>query len=310
MALTTTARPASGRPAPAAPRNPGPSWGYRFLRTADQILPEPIYRPLRGVGTAIALARMPEQRRHSRAYLRQVLGREPRAGDVFRHFFAFEEALMLRLRVANGRHVPCRYGPGTEDFAAWMGSDTPAFLGTMHIGVSDTLGFQLAGKSTRPIFIVRQRVANSHDTEALCARFGERLRLIWVNEGRDLLFELKSAVEAGGTVALQCDRLEFSTRTEAFEFLGARRLFSVTIYHLALLFDRPVLLAVGVPDGPNATRLHASPRFTRHAGEGRAETLARAHDHFQAFLRDIERLLRASPYWWFNFTPLNPSVAG
>ena len=33
---------------------------------------------------------------------------------------------------------------------------------------------------------------------------------------------------------------------------------------------------------------------------------ARAHEHFQNFLRQVEGLLREQPYLWFNFTPLNP----
>ncbi|MEY2880623.1 MAG: hypothetical protein RLZZ15_3003, partial [Verrucomicrobiota bacterium] len=147
------------------PRNPGPSWGYRFLRTADRVLPEPLYRPLRAAGTAVALAGMAAQRRHSRAYLALALGRPPTLRDVFRHFFAFEEALMLRLRVANGRAARCTYAPGAEAFRTWMDTAEPALLGTLHVGASDTLGFLLAAQARRPIFLVRQRVGNSHDLE-------------------------------------------------------------------------------------------------------------------------------------------------
>ena len=50
-----------------APRNPGPSWGYRVLRTADRALPEALFRPLRGAGTWGAVATLPRQRRCSRA---------------------------------------------------------------------------------------------------------------------------------------------------------------------------------------------------------------------------------------------------
>ena len=34
------------------PRNPGPSWGFGFLRVADRVLPEWFYRPLRAAGMA------------------------------------------------------------------------------------------------------------------------------------------------------------------------------------------------------------------------------------------------------------------
>ena len=41
---------------PAVARNPGPSWGFRFLCICDRILPEFIFRPLRWIGTWVALA--------------------------------------------------------------------------------------------------------------------------------------------------------------------------------------------------------------------------------------------------------------
>lgn len=294
-------------PAPAdAPRNPGPSWGYRFLRLVDRLLPEAIYRPLRAAGTAIALVAMRAQRRHSRAYLAVVLGRRPTRLEVFRHFFAFEESLMYRLRVANGRHAPCTYATDTNAFRDWMETGERALLGTMHIGVSDTLGFQLAAQAHRDIYLVRQRVGNSHDTEALAARMGGQLRFIWVNDPRELLFALKDAAATEGSIALQCDRLEFSARAESFQFLGARRLFPFTIYHLSLIFDRPVIFSVGVPDGGHRSRLYASSRFARRPGESKAAALERARAHFQEFLTLIEGVLREQPYLWFNFLPLNP----
>lgn len=303
----TPPRPA---PAPLPSRNPGPSWGYQFLRLADRVLPEVVFRPLRALGTGIALAGMPCQRRHSRDYLRVLLPRPPTWRDVFRHFFAFEESLMLRLRLANGAAVPCDYAADATDFSRWIASGESMLLGTMHVGLSDMLGFQLGGLARGPVHIVRQRVGNSHDTEALAHRCGGAVRFIWVNDRTDLLFALKEAAQTGGVIALQCDRLEHSSRTEAFEFLGARRLFPFTIYHLALIFDRPVLLSVGVAGDGRRSRLHSSPVFRRQPGEARADALRRARDHFQDFLRLVESLLRADPYCWFNFLPLNPPAAG
>src|SRR5580658_8865453 len=116
------------REMPRENRNPGPSWGYRFLRLADRSLPEAVFRPLRAAGTWIAVAAMPRERRASRDYLRIVLAREPRAADLFRHFFAVCEALMLKLRVANGRAHTCVLGPGSDDFAHWLASERPALL--------------------------------------------------------------------------------------------------------------------------------------------------------------------------------------
>ncbi len=293
----------------SAARNPGPDWGYAFLRLADKVLPEWLYRPLRGLGTAIAMAGMREQRRHSRDYLRLMLGREPGVREVFRHFFAFEESLMLKLRIANGRHIPCEYTEGAQDFRRWMEGGGPVFLGTMHVGVSDMLGFQIGGRGEHSVYLVRQQVGNSHDTERLERRFGGRVKFIWVNRPQDMIFALKDAAATPHAIAMQCDRVEHSARVEAFQFLGARRLFPFTIYHLALIFRRPVLLSVGVTKACGTSELHAAPVFELREGERREEALARARVHFQGFLTQVEVLLRRDPYVWYNFTALNP-VAG
>ena len=213
---------------------------------------------------------------------------------------------MLKLRVANGRPVPCDCAPSGQPFLDWIANGGPVLLGTLHIGVSDMLGFQLGGQVNRRVYLVRQRVGNSRDTERLAAHFGEWLRFIWVNDSGEMLFALKTAAATGDAIALQCDRVEFSTRTEAFDFFGARRLFPVTIYHLARIFDRPVILTVGLPTPSGHSRLYGSPRFDPVPGEPRSVARARAHEHFQGFLRQVEGLLREQPYLWFNFTPLNP----
>lgn len=309
MGVNTTSPATKVDPIPGAEKpatsNPGPSWGYRFVSVLDTILPEWIFRPLRQAGTWVALAIMPVRREHSRAYLALVLGREPRRRELFRHFFAAMDFLVLRLRVARGHPHRGELAPDAEGFRALLATGEPALLGTFHIGHSDLTGFLIGRQEQRRVFMVRQRVGNSHDTEVLGARFGAWISFIWVNDPGNLLFALKDAVAAGGSVAMQCDRFEFTSKTEAFQFLGARRVFPFTIYHLALIFRLPVVLSVGLPDGPGKSIVHSSPLF-RPDDRGKSENLARAHTHFQEFLTRIEGFLHENPSLWFNFLPLNP----
>jgi len=289
---------------PPALRNPGPSWGFRFVRLCDRILPEWVFGSLRKVGSWCAVLLMPTQRRHSRGYLRIVLGREPRYRDVYRHFLAVCEALVLRLRVADGLPHRCVLGEGSEEFGVWLASGRPALLGTFHIGNSDLTGFLLAGQGRKRVHLVRLRVANSHDTDALAERFGDRLKFVWVNEPGEMLFALKEAGQGGDTLALQCDRPDHSSRSETFDFLGRRCRFPFTIYHLAFIFNRPVVLSFGAPSSREQSIVVASPIFEALAGEDRRAALARGRIHFQDFLVRVEAYLRREPYQWLNFLPL------
>jgi predicted LPLAT superfamily acyltransferase len=292
-------------------RNPGPSWGFAFLQNAERLLPWPVFRGLLAIGSAAAVACMPEQRRHSRAFLAAALGRRPSPADVWRHFQSCAEFVVLKLRVARG--VPHRgsFDPAfSGDFEPLVSSGRPALFGTFHFGRSDLLGYLLGRRFDRKVFMIRLQMENSADSAQLGRLFGDRIAFIWVNRRENLLFALKEAVASGGSLAMQCDRLEFAAKAEPFEFLGARRLFPFTIYHLALLFHRPVIFCIGLPGaGRDETVLHSSAAFEPDPGIGRDENLRRARAHFQAVLAHLERQVRQNPWLWFNFLPLNPEPA-
>jgi predicted LPLAT superfamily acyltransferase len=288
----------------AVRRNPGPGWGFSFLARADALLPAAVFDFFLGIGAGVAVAIMPRERRYSRDYLTAILGRPARGTEIWRHFFAFARTLALRLRVAEGRPYRCVGSADGAPFVALMKSGEPVLLGTFHFGHSDLLGFML-GQFDRRVHMIRQRVENSRDTRRLAERFGGSVTYLWVNERENLLYSLKTAIESGAVVAMQCDRAEFSAKHEPFDFLGRRRLFPFTLYHLALIFRRPVALCVSVPQGPNESLVYSSPVFAPDGGS-KDENLARARAHFQDFLTRLESLLRRDPFLWYNFTPLNP----
>ena len=290
-------------------RNPGPSWGCAFLSWADRWWPRWFFRPVLMAGTWVALAFMPVQRAHSRAYLAVVLGRPARLVEVWRHFFAVADFLVLELRVGRGALVRCTLAPDNEAaFETLVRSDRPALFGTFHFGGSDLLGY-LLGERGRRVSIIRLRVDNSDETRLLGERFGRQVSFLWINDPVNLLFELKAALEAGVSLALKCDRLEFSAKSEPFEFLGARRQFPFTVYHLAILFDRPVVFCTAVADTvKDELRVFASPVFTPDPAAGREANTQAARAHFQAVLTQLESLVRQHPFLWFNFLPLNPAA--
>lgn len=291
------------------PRNPGPSWGFAFLLWADRWWPRWFFRRMLVIGSWIGLAFMPAQRAASRAYLSVVFGRPARLAEVGQHFVAFAEFLLLKLRASRGVEVRCELEPeNAPAFETLVRSTQPALFGTFHFGGSDLLGYLLSERGRR-VTVIRQRVGNSADTRLLGEKYRGRVSFLWINDPASLLFDLKIALEAGESLALQCDRLEFSAKTEAFQFLGARRMFPFTIYHLALLFGRPVVFCLAVPESSAAVlRVLASPVFTPDPGASRAGNTLAARAHFQAVLVQLEKLVRRHPFLWFNFLPLNPEA--
>jgi len=281
------------------PRNPGPSWGYGFLLWADRWWPRWLFQPVLMAGTWVALAFMPVQRAHSRAYLAVVLGRPARLVEVWRHFFVQADFLMLELRVGRGAPVRCTLDPENEAaFEALVRSDRPALFGSF------------LGERGRRVSILRLQVSNSAETRLLGERFREQVSFLWVNDPVNLLFELKAALEAGQSLAMKCDRLEYSAKSEPFHFLGAHRQFPFTIYQLAILFDRPVVFCLAVADtAQSEMRVFASSVFTPDPAAGRAANTEAARRHFQEVLLQLDALVRQHPYHWFNFRPLNPAVA-
>lgn len=291
-------------------RNPGPSWGAAFLLWAERWWPRWFFRPVLMAGTWVAVVFMPAQRGFSRAYLTLVFGRPARWVEVWRHFLALTDSLLLSLRAGRGAAVRCALdAKNKEAFESVVSSGRPALFGTFHFGDSDLLGYLLAGWGRR-VTIIRLQVGNSVETRQLGERFSDQVSFLWVNDPARLIFDLKAAIEAGESLAMKCDRVEFSTRTEPFHFLGAKRLFPFTIYHLALMFDRPVVFCTALPGaGRDALRVLSSPVFTPDSAAGRETNLAAARVHFQAVLTHLETLVRAHPFLWFNFLPMNPEAA-
>ncbi|MDP0501358.1 MAG: hypothetical protein Q7P63_14790 [Verrucomicrobiota bacterium JB022] len=285
-------------------RNPGPSWGYAFLTQAERLLPRPALEACLDLGAQTAVRFMAAQRNASAEYLAALWGRPATRDEIDAHFRAFVDSLMAKLRLGRGLrpHFAVADVPEKEGFLRLCRTDRPALFGTMHVGHCDLMGASLS-EFGRQIHMLRLRVGNSLDTDLIERHFGQDVRFIWVNEPSQYLWELKQTMEAGHTVALQADRLEFGSKRAAFDFLGARRWFPFTLYYLAHLYQRPVAFAFAVPLGPD--RVQVVPSAVLEPQASRAAALEAGREHFQSVLRLLESILRGHPYIWFNFLPLN-----
>lgn len=303
------ARARRGGRLPDTDRNPGPEGGYALAAWALTHVPGWFMRGAMVVGSTVAWATLLCQRANSRRYLRLALGRAPSAGEVWRHFHTYTEYFVLRLRICQGKEPRLAFAPGEGDeLRAFLATKHPALYGTMHVGHSDLLGFLLVTLGGH-VHMVRKQVGNSEDVGWLAKRYAGSVSFVWINDWSRLVLAMNDALRDGHSLAMQCDRPEYSSKLEEFSFLGQRMLFPFTIYHLAVMHGLPVVLsyAVSGEDDPESVVVHMMPMFHPRAGHAhRTENFAAAHAHFQAFLARLETQLRRTPFVWFNFTPMNP----
>ena len=95
--------------------------------------------------------------------------------------------------------------------------------------------------------MIRKKVGNSEDVDRLAERYGASVSFIWINDWSRLVLAMNDALREGKSLALQCDRPEYSSKKEGFEFFGERRSFPFTIYHLAIMHGLPVVMSFAVP---------------------------------------------------------------
>ncbi len=290
-------------------RNPGPSWGYAFLQSAARWMPAPLFRACLRAGAVAGWACMPRAREYERRYWEALLGRPPTLREQWAHFGDFAETLAAKLALAQGVRPRFHFhdSESSRDFAAICREPGAALFGSFHVGEADLMGAMLA-EFGRTVHMVRLRVGNSRDIRTLEQSLAGSLRFIWVNQPDEMLFALKNALEAGHGVAMHCDRPAFGARKEAFSFLGRRRWFPFTIYHLSALFQAPVGFAFALRrDGTGSIPVVTAPVF--HPDPGREATITKAKAHFQEVLYLLETHLRHDPGIWFNFEPLNEPVS-
>ena len=205
--------------------------------------------------------------------------------------------LLLKLRVARG--VPHRgaFDPAfAGDFEAFMRTGQPAFFGTFHFGQSDLLGYLLGHVFRRQVFMVRLQMGNAADTQQLGRLFGEWIKFIWVNKPENSAGSLSEGSPWRQVVRWRCNVTGLSSppRPSTLNLSAPAGCFPLTIYHLALLFDRPVLFCLGLAWLCRAieTVLHSSKTFVPDRSLSREANLQRAREHFQDMLTHLETLVR------------------
>lgn len=281
-------------------KNLGPQWGPDLLLLLDRILPSRVLNFFVLCACYFCVPLLKSQTKVSTDWLWRIRGKKPHHSEIARHYYHFILSLLELLRMSkNTRHVFNCVGANAKHFQDFLKSGKPALFGTFHIGNSDLLGYAL-GERGHKIGMIRMNSGNSAETRRLVARFQENVKIVWVDKPENIFFEIKRILQSGESLAMKCDRLEFSSKGELFYFAGRQYEFPFTIYHLAILFNLPLWFCVGVPSGKGITDVYPFSVFVPDVLD-KGTSLRKGKIHFQSVLNDIEEILKENPYLWFNF---------
>lgn len=283
----------------------GSLWGLRFIAAAYALLGRRICVWVMAPIVFHFFCLGAEQRRASRAYLGQVLGRQPALADSFRHFMDFAGSALDAFAAWSGALPPQVMELADPDFLARaMADPRGALLVVSHHGSAE-LARALMEPALRDRLTVLVHTRHAGNYNRLLARYrGEAAaRMIQVSEiGPDTAILLRDCVERGDWVAVAGDRVPVlsSGRVITVPFLGRPAEFSQGPWLLAALLDCPVHLLFCRRYRPGAWRLMLEPfrdRVVLPRGR-RAEILA---EHTAAYARRLERECREAPWQWYNF---------
>ena len=298
---------AAAQAAWAARRERGSLRLLRFMAWLAVTAGRPLTRLLLHPITLYFLLMAHEPRRHSARYLGRVFGRRPSWREQYRHFHAFASTVLDRVyfvRRQNQAFDITMHGDAhcEETLAAGRGG----FLLGAHLGSFESL--QAAGHtvSHMPVTMVMYP-DNAQKIQAVLRALAPDLDLPVIGIGRPgSTLAIRDALDAGHLVGLLGDRFLAADRARApaieLPFLGQPAPFSDGPLRLAMLLRRRVLFMVGLYEGGRRydLRFEMLADFREPpATPALREQAVRAA--LEAYVRQLEKLCRESPYNWFNF---------
>lgn len=240
-------------------------------------------------------------RRASRAYLQRVLGRPPRLGEIYRHFFTFAATIHDRVYLLNERFDLFNIEVhGREHLDAALAGGQGVFLMGAHVGSFEAMRAIGRARAGLPVAMVMYE-ENARKINAALAAINPRASQDIIPLGTiDAMLRVRDALDRGMLVGMLGDRGLDAGNELPVTLLGGPVRLPVGPWRMAAMLRRPVILMAGLYDGDNRYRIHFAPLadFTSvAAGERQAAIAAAMADYAQA----IERLCRQAPYNWFNF---------
>jgi predicted LPLAT superfamily acyltransferase len=243
----------------------------------------------------------PRARRASRAWLGRALGREPSAGDVWRHFWCFAVCVLDRVLLLNDRMDLFEIGlHGEECLIDVRARHGGAFLFGAHLGSFEVV--RAAGRALGDTHVTLVMYEdNARKTNQVLNAINPALAIDIIGLGRPgSMIAVRDRLDEGHLVGVLADRSLATERQLSIPFLGHPARFPVGPFRLAAILRRPIVLMCGLYRG--GARYDIYFELIDEPGNANGQT---ADETVEATMRRyvarLEHYCRTAPYNWFNF---------
>jgi predicted LPLAT superfamily acyltransferase len=243
----------------------------------------------------------PAARRHARDYLRRALGREPTAGDRFRHVLTFASTIHDRVYLVNGRFDLFDIVVEGEHFVNDAVRDGGgAFLMGAHVGSFEII-HALGRREPGPRVAMAMYEENARKVNSMLAAVNPAMKPEVIALGHmDAMLKIMECLDRGAFVGILGDRTLGDEPAERVEFIGRVARFPLGAMRAAALMRRPVVFMIGLYEGGNRYRVVFEPLVDFSAADGRQRDAA-VQAAVARYARTLEKYCRSHPYNWFNF---------
>ena len=196
--------------------------------------------------TLFFLATGGSARRASRGYLRRVLGREPRLGEILRHFYDFATCTVDRLLILSGRAQQLRVRtqlPAEVEQVVRGGAG--CLMLVSHVGSFEVLRQLGEGGHDIPLRILLDRSQGPLLT-GLLERLNPHFAASIIDAGKrgpELVLALREALDQGCSIGVMADRIHPGEAAVQVQFLGGSVRLPSAPWILASVLHVPVIAA-------------------------------------------------------------------
>lgn len=270
------------------------SFWLRLMRGLALMFPRWLIKPLLHPIVLFYLLISRQQKRASRHYLNQVLGRPAGFADVYRHFLWFATTILDRVYFLTGRTDAFKVS--YNNLEAWYASmrENPAqlYFGA-HFGSLDAIRALSSDVHDIQIKVVLKVDQN----EALVRLLNElnptlKTSVIPYN-GLQTIFDIHETIESGQSVAILKDRPVGQEATVSVRFFDDEMKIPISGFKLAKRFRIPVMVFFSRFEGGNHYDVLGEPL--------QFDETASLQEMAQRYMDKVAEQCRLSPYNWFNF---------